>query len=129
MPWTALLALIEPAYPRAGRGRPPFALETMLRIHLMQNWFGFSDPAMEEALYENCTGAAVRALVVDARDPGRDDAVELPASAGSERFGAENFAGSERRSVPHGTDVEARHDGGCHGHRGAEIDQERGRRA
>lgn len=24
----------------------------MLRIHLMQNWFGLSDPAMEEALYE-----------------------------------------------------------------------------
>ena len=24
----------------------------MLRIHLMQNWFGYSDPAMEEALYE-----------------------------------------------------------------------------
>src|SRR3546814_19169040 len=25
---------------------------TMLRIHLMQQWFGYSDPAMEEALYE-----------------------------------------------------------------------------
>ncbi|CZT30152.1 hypothetical protein PCPL58_3696 [Pseudomonas cerasi] len=25
---------------------------SMLRIHLMQNWFGYSDPAMEEALYE-----------------------------------------------------------------------------
>ena len=24
----------------------------MLRIHLMQNWFGLSDPEMEEALYE-----------------------------------------------------------------------------
>jgi IS5 family transposase len=24
----------------------------MLRVHLMQNWFGHSDPAMEEALYE-----------------------------------------------------------------------------
>ncbi|TDR45704.1 IS5 family transposase [Tahibacter aquaticus] len=24
----------------------------MLKIHLMQNWFGLSDPAMEEALYE-----------------------------------------------------------------------------
>lgn len=24
----------------------------MLRIHLMQNAFGYSDPAMEEALYE-----------------------------------------------------------------------------
>ena len=52
VPWKALLALIEPAYPKAGRGRPPYALETMLRIHLMQNWFGFSDPAMEEALHE-----------------------------------------------------------------------------
>ncbi len=24
----------------------------MLRIHLMQNWFGYGDPTMEEALYE-----------------------------------------------------------------------------
>ena len=24
----------------------------MLKIHLMQNWFGLSDPAMEKALYE-----------------------------------------------------------------------------
>ena len=24
----------------------------MLRVHLMQNWFGYSDPAMEETLYE-----------------------------------------------------------------------------
>ena len=52
VPWKALLALIEPAYPKAGSGRPPYALETMLRIHLMQHWLGFSDPAMEEALYE-----------------------------------------------------------------------------
>src|SRR3546814_19467863 len=51
-PWSALLALIEPAYPKAGRGRRPYPLETMLRIHLMQHWFGFSDPGMEEALYE-----------------------------------------------------------------------------
>ncbi len=30
----------------------PYPLETMLRIHLLQNWFSLSDPAMEEALYE-----------------------------------------------------------------------------
>ncbi|SQH32410.1 transposase IS4 family protein [Pseudomonas mucidolens] len=30
----------------------PYPLETMLRIHLSQNWFSLSDPAMEEALYE-----------------------------------------------------------------------------
>lgn len=33
-------------------GRPSFALETMLRIHFVQQWFGLSDLAMEEALFE-----------------------------------------------------------------------------
>ena len=52
VPWKALLDLIEPHYPAAGRGRRPYPLESMLRVHLMQNWFALSDPAMEEALYE-----------------------------------------------------------------------------
>ena len=52
IPWDSLLTLIEPVYPKAGRGRRPYPMATMLRVHLMQNWFGFSDPAMEEALYE-----------------------------------------------------------------------------
>lgn len=52
VPWKALLDLISPHYPVAGRGRRPYPLESMLRVHLMQNWFALSDPAMEEALYE-----------------------------------------------------------------------------
>ena len=52
VPWTELLSLIEPHYPKAGRGRHPYPIATMLRVHLMQNWFGLSDPGMEEALYE-----------------------------------------------------------------------------
>ena len=52
VPWAGLLGLIEPFYPKAGGGRKPYPLETMLRIHLLQNWFSLSDPAMEEALYE-----------------------------------------------------------------------------
>jgi IS5 family transposase len=52
VPWKSLLGLIDPVYPIAGRGRHPYPLETMLRVHLMQNWFSLSDPAMEEALYE-----------------------------------------------------------------------------
>ncbi len=52
IPWKALIREIEPVYPKAGRGRQPYPLQTMLRIHLMQNWFGLSDPGMEEALYE-----------------------------------------------------------------------------
>jgi len=52
VPWKALLGVISPFYPIAGNGRRPYPLATMLRVHLMQNWFGLSDPAMEEALYE-----------------------------------------------------------------------------
>lgn len=52
VPWNGLIKLIEPFYPKGEGGRPAYPLMTMLRVHLMQNWFGYSDPAMEEALYE-----------------------------------------------------------------------------
>jgi IS5 family transposase len=52
VPWDSLLKVVAPFYPVAGRGRHPYPVQTMLRVHLMQNWFGLSDPAMEEALYE-----------------------------------------------------------------------------
>ncbi|MGC4075940.1 MAG: IS5 family transposase [Rubrivivax sp.] len=52
VPWAALVEIVQPHYPRARTGRPPFALETMLRIHYLQQWFGLSDPAMEEALHD-----------------------------------------------------------------------------
>ena len=52
VPWMALVEVIEPHSPRAKTGRPPFAIETMLRIHYLQQWFNLSDPAMEEALHD-----------------------------------------------------------------------------
>lgn len=52
VPWAGLIKLIEPHYPKGEGGRPAYPLMAMLRVHLMQNWFGYSDPAMEEALYE-----------------------------------------------------------------------------
>jgi len=52
VPWSMLVGLIEPHYPKAGRGRRPYPLETMLRIYLLQQWYSLSDPTMEEALYE-----------------------------------------------------------------------------
>lgn len=54
VPWSDLVALIAPHTPTPGGkgGRPPFAVETMLRIHFLQQWFTLSDPAMEEALYD-----------------------------------------------------------------------------
>lgn len=54
VPWAELVALIAPHAPTrsAKGGRPPFAVESMLRIHFLQQWFNLSDPAMEEALYD-----------------------------------------------------------------------------
>ena len=54
VPWQALIDLIEPHYPKASKkgGRPPDLLGTMLRIHLLQQGYSLSDPAMEEALIE-----------------------------------------------------------------------------
>jgi IS5 family transposase len=54
VPWQALIDLIEPHYPKTSSkgGRPPYPLATMLRIHLMQQWYSLSDPAMEDALIE-----------------------------------------------------------------------------
>src|SRR5512142_2214659 len=52
VPWAELEALIAPHYPKAGGGRRPYPLSTMLRIHCLQQWYGLSDPAMEEELYE-----------------------------------------------------------------------------
>ena len=54
VPWKALIDLTEPHYPKTSSkgGRPPYPLATMLRIHLLQQWYDLSDPAMEDALIE-----------------------------------------------------------------------------
>jgi IS5 family transposase len=66
VPWKAL---IEPHYPKTSSkgGRPPYPLETMLRVHLMLQWYDLSDPAMEDALIEVATmrRSAGIALITD----------------------------------------------------------------
>ena len=52
VPWAELVALIAPYYPEGRKGRPPFSLQTMLRVHFMQQWFTLSDLAMEEAFFD-----------------------------------------------------------------------------
>ena len=52
IPWSRLVALIEPHYPKAGNGRQPMPLERMLRVYFMQQWFNLSDPQAEDALYD-----------------------------------------------------------------------------
>lgn len=52
VPWERLVKLIAPHYPKAGNGRPPMPLQTMLRIYFLQQWFNLSDPAAEDSLYD-----------------------------------------------------------------------------
>ena len=43
---------IEPFYAKAGRGRRPYPLSVMLRVHCVQLFYNLSDPGMEDLLYE-----------------------------------------------------------------------------
>ena len=53
VPWSALCAVVEPFYPKAGNGRPPIALERMLRMYFLAHWFNLADAALEEAVYDS----------------------------------------------------------------------------
>ena len=52
IPWDRLEARIEAFYPKAGRGRRPYPLAVMLRVHCVQLFYNLSDPGMEDLLYE-----------------------------------------------------------------------------
>ena len=52
IPWERLEERIRPFYPKAGRGRRPYDLSVMLRIHCVQLFYNLSDPGMEDMLYE-----------------------------------------------------------------------------
>ncbi len=54
VPWKHLVALIQPHYPQIGvRGRQPYPLATMVRVHLLQQWYALSDLSIEEALHDS----------------------------------------------------------------------------
>lgn len=61
VPWSALVAALEPHYPKSGRrGRPPIGLERILRMYIAQQCFGLSDEGIEDAIYDS---QAIRGFV------------------------------------------------------------------
>ena len=52
IPWKRLEKRVRRHYPKAGKGRHPYPLPVMLRIHCVQLFYNLSDPAMEDMLYE-----------------------------------------------------------------------------
>ena len=57
IPWSRWVGLIEPFTYSGHRGRKPKALETMLRMYLLQAWFSLSDEGVEDAI---CDSYAMR---------------------------------------------------------------------
>lgn len=54
VPWSRLMEVIEPHYPKSGkRGRPPIGLERMLRMYFVQQWYALADEAVEDAIYDS----------------------------------------------------------------------------
>ena len=75
IPWHRLEARLGPIYPAGERGRPPYPLAMMLRIHCVQLFYNRSDPAMEDALYDSV--AVQRFVGLAARDPRPDETTIL----------------------------------------------------
>ena len=50
--WEGLVEQIRPYYPKAGKGRVAYPLESILRVHCVQLFYNLSDAAMEDMLYE-----------------------------------------------------------------------------
>ncbi len=71
LPWSQQLEVIEPFYPKAGNGSRPYPLETMFRIHSMQQWYSIGDEATEDALYEIASMRQFARLSLDKTIPDR----------------------------------------------------------
>lgn len=52
IPWNKFEQQLAKKYSKGERGRKPYPLNVMLRIHVMQLFYNLSDPAMEDELYE-----------------------------------------------------------------------------
>ena len=60
IPWQQLEDRIEPFYAKAGRGRRPYPLGVMLRVHCVQLFYNLSDPGMEDCSTRWSRCAALR---------------------------------------------------------------------
>ena len=102
-------------YPKAGNGRRPYPLETMLRIHCMQHWYNLSDGAMEDALYEIASMRLFARLSLDSAPPDRTHHHEFPPPARAASTGRQLFKTINRWLAEAGVMMTKRF-GGCHHH-------------
>ena len=82
IPWAEWVERIRPFYPSGKRGRPVRGIEMMLRMYLLQIWFGLSDEGTGGCdLRQLCHEELPRAELHDGTGSGCDDLVEIPSSS------------------------------------------------
>ena len=130
VPWSVLVELVASHAPVGNKGRPPFAVETMLRIHFMQQWFTLSDPAMEEALHDVPLFREFSGLDNwTTRLPDESTILRFRHLLEKHKLAAQILFGRQRSAARQGFAAQGRHGGGRHADRRAEFDQERQRGA
>lgn len=66
--WAPIEQLLRPIY-AAATGRPAYPRLAMLKVVLLQSWYGLGDPAMEEALGDRLSFRRFAGLALDAAVP------------------------------------------------------------
>jgi IS5 family transposase len=99
-------------------------LATMVRIHCLQQWYGLSDPAMEEELYEIASMRQFAGLSL-ARGTVPDEATILNFRHLLEQHGlAREIFDAVKAPAGGGVTAATRHDRRCDDHLGSEFDEE-----
>jgi IS5 family transposase len=66
--WSRVERLVSPVRP-GDTGRPPYAALSMLKALLLQQWYGLSDPGLEEALQDRVSFRRFCGFALDATTP------------------------------------------------------------
>ena len=131
VPWTQLMAVIEPFYPKCGkRGRPPVGLERMLRLYVVQHCFARSDEGIEDAVYDSQSIRRFAAIDLAHEDAPDSTTVLhfrhlLERPSGKARADGKDFCSDQGSSGGQRPASQGRHHRRCHDHFGAHLDEER----
>ena len=124
IPWEELEGRIRPYYPKAGRGRRPYGLSAMLRIHCVQLFYNLSDPGMEDLLYEVESVRRFVGLRLKGPLPDETTILNFRHLLEENELGVGAVPGDQRPSGVSGTASSVGHNSGRKHHRGAVVEEE-----
>ena len=126
VPWAELEQRIAPVYPKPGRGRRPYPLRVMLRIHCLQLWFNLSDPGMEQELYDSRSMLEFAGLSLSEPIPDETTILHFRHLLERHQLGTALFATINAHLARQGLQVREGNDRRLHDHQRAVIDEEPG---